>query len=103
MKSEITRKAFKPEDFEGSGQYLLRASTDTSVTYLSTVLWKVGYSPASSRVHLIAMTDGLVLGSYKSKVALCRYLNDSEQGYRFATDRELSLLIAYIGTRRKLG
>jgi len=102
MNSKTTRQSFRLEDFEGSGQYLLRVSGDDSTSYLASVLWKVGYNPTSRMIHLIAMTDGLVHGSYESKEALCRYLNDDRRGYRFATDRELSMLVAYIGTRRRM-
>ena len=99
MRSEKTRQVFKPADFKGAGQYLLRtvASTD-SVSYLSTVLWKVGYSSAA--YYLVAMSDGMISKPYRSKGELCRQLNDDKHGYRFATDRELSMLVAYIGTRR---
>ena len=97
----VERKAFKPEDFNGSGQYLLRCSTSRDWNYLQTVLWKVGYKGGS--YYLIAMTDGAIFKEHESKEALCRSLNDDERGYRQPTDHELSVLLTLIGSRRNLG
>lgn len=100
MNTTPDRQAFDSNDFKGSGQYILRVSTDTSVQYMSTVLWKVCFSLL--RYYLVSMTDGMISRSFESKDALCQHLNNDKHGYRFATERELSMLVAYIGTRRTM-
>lgn len=69
---------FKPEDFDGSGQYLIREPIDKERTsfisdsgYLSTIMLKVGYShatrrnmAANSNYCLIDMSDGLIREGY---------------------------------------
>lgn len=98
---KIERQAFKPEDFYGSGQYLLRYSQNRDWDYLKTVLWKVGYKSGS--YFLISMTDGAIFKEHASKEELCRNLNDDERGYRQPSDYELSVLLTLIGSRRNLG
>jgi len=95
------RQAFKPEDFNGSGQYLLRYSQSRDWDYLKTVLWKVGYKRGS--YFLISMTDGAIFKEHESKEALCRSLNDDRRGYRQPTDHELAVLLTLIGSRKNLG
>ncbi len=79
MKYEWKQYIFKPEDFEGAGQYIVREHTNKleysqflDTGYLSTVTQKVGYSnysrsfknSESSRYFLIDITDGAVQTGY---------------------------------------
>lgn len=69
---------FKPEDFDGAGQYIVRETPNkvnsphiVDSGYLSTVMTKVGWNQGTRREHrssniycLIDMSDGLVTEGY---------------------------------------
>ena len=76
MNYEWKQKIFTPEDFEGAGHYIVREpgtklekATIDRTGYLSTIMYKVGYSQCTRRDEkalycLIAMSDGLVREGY---------------------------------------
>lgn len=77
MKHEWKQTIFKPEDFEGAGQYIVREGTNKlnsphiqDTSYLSTVMMKVGYlskyreGSSSSKYVLVDMSDGLITEGY---------------------------------------
>lgn len=78
MKYEWKQTIFKPEDFDGSGQYIIREPINKLSTnyisdsgYLSTIMMKVGYSVSNKKNYvgrsiycLIDMSDGLVKEGY---------------------------------------
>lgn len=80
MKYEWKQTIFKPEDFDGGGQYIVRETPNKINTphiadsgYLSTIMMKVGYSHGTRRKNakssiycLIDMSDGLVKEGYFS-------------------------------------
>lgn len=116
---------FTIKDFEGSGQYLVKATNNEYRHYvdsgnLSTNMYKVGYLHGSEKGYpykniysLISMSDGWVQdGYYKnkkynhfiSKYALVRYLNSSKlckTEYRFATQEEVVRVVLYQKSRWK--
>lgn len=79
MKYEWKQTIFKPEDFDGAGQYIIRESINKENSphiinsgYLSTIMMKVGYTLGTKRINtpnsniycLIDMSDGLVKEGY---------------------------------------
>lgn len=75
MSYEWKQTIFKPEDFYGSGQYLIRENSQKLISpyiadtgYLSTIMYKVGYlidhQGSGAELCLISMSDGLVRSSY---------------------------------------
>ena len=77
MKYEWKQTIFKPEDFDGAGQYIVRESANKinsphfyDTGFLSTVMYKIGYMHKSKSIHsnnlyiLISMSDGLSLPGY---------------------------------------
>lgn len=74
---------FKIEDFEGCGQYIIRADREhyTDAGFMSTIMKKVGWLIGTSkagrqeqRVCLIDMSDGLITDGY--------FINKDEKGNR---------------------
>lgn len=115
---------FKPDDFKGSGQYLVRDTNTIDTSYLASVLFKVGYShghteegrnPNSNSTLLISMADGWtqnghfkgsdpkqVFVEWKSIKDLCDHLNDrNTQEMRFATHEEIVRVALYQKARCK--
>ena len=94
------RQSFEPEDFKGSGQYLLRSGAEPlkNPEYSSTVLWKIGFL-SDRTICFVSATDGFAHKYAATAEELCRKLNDDERGYRKPTDRELIYLLTYIGSR----
>ncbi len=77
MMYEWKQTIFKPKDFEGSGQYIVKETTIKERTpmversgYLSTVMFKIGYIkeaiPKKHTCCLIYMSDGLIMTGYYS-------------------------------------
>lgn len=77
MQYEWKQTIFKPEDFDGAGQYVVRESKNKinsphfyDTGYLSTVMYKIGYMHMSKSIQcsnlyiLISMSDGLSLPGY---------------------------------------
>jgi hypothetical protein len=78
MKYEWKKTIFKPEDFDGAGQYIVRETINKEnyphimdTEYLSTVMMKVGYNLGTRRSDrqnnmycLVDMSDGLVREGY---------------------------------------
>ena len=74
IENNWTKRDWKPEDFEGSGQYIVRHLKPTSNTKagrLSTFTYKIGYRHTKGldigqqRCCLISMSDGWICeGSY---------------------------------------
>lgn len=78
MNYEWKQTIFKPEDFDGGGQYIVReppsklkTSYIADSSYLSTIMMKIGYSHGTRRKNtksniycLIDMSDGLVKEGY---------------------------------------
>lgn len=78
MAYEWKQYIFKPEDFDGAGQYIVRESVNKtnspdiySTGYLSTVMKKIGYTLGTRRNNspaniycLIDMSDGCVKEGY---------------------------------------
>ncbi len=99
----MSRKAFNPVDFPGSGQIITRCSAPENITtnigFATTVTKKVCWRGKDKKMYLVDITDGLISKGFKNKHALCDYLNRDEYGYRFATPRDVSLLFACVGNR----
>lgn len=93
MSKEWKQTIFKPEDFEGAGQYIVRELRDKETNDfisdtggLSTLMKKVGYSNSvrhagkKSNYLLIDMSDGLVVEGYFTNT-------ETESGERIETDK----------------
>lgn len=100
---------FKPEDFEGSGQYIIREYNPETVktgTFISTILFKIGYinNPyMEGKIFIVSMSDGWLRNFdfdksenrmtpkyFRNKEDLCNSLNNpNNQEYRFATEDEI--------------
>lgn len=113
---------FVVNDFEGSGQYIVR-SKDRAILntgYLSTILYKVGYIHLREKaiVTKISMSDGLTQTGYYienefiefsdttlngAKQKFVDYLNNNPYAdtYRFATNEELLRVVNYQRWRTK--
>lgn len=92
---------FDPDDFQGRGQRVIRASVSASASPFSKAnrTYMVSYNPACpEKVFLTAMTDGLMLG-FSGVSALCEYLNNDAEGWRPATQEELQEGVRAIGNR----
>lgn len=107
IKSAEETRLFTPEDFEGSGQYVIedrdRHYKDTS--YMTTLLYKVCYGIDNASL-LVSMTDGMVMREFKSgsnltenKRLLCEFLNTNN--YRAATHEELVRMALHQNRRCK--
>lgn len=116
---------FKPEDFDGSGQYLIRNDGEPNTLkdsgYMSTITYKVGYSHGhgftskpdkGNIVLLVSMADGWTQSGYfdkhgkedpefwtfsqwNSKQDFCNWLNTKDQEMRFATQEEIVRVVLY--------
>lgn len=100
MKTEQEKTIFFAEDFEGSGQYVIlnREPFYKNTSYMTTLLYKVGYNNKSCL--LIAMSDGMIEKEFNSadtlnenKRQLCDYLNS--ENYRPASHEELIRMALY--------
>ena len=96
---------FEPNDFEGSGQYVIRQSSTVKckdISFASSVAYKVGYihkhRDEPKCTLLISLTDGMAV-AYADNQTLCNHLNNDPEGYRPMTDEEVSTIIDYIGCR----
>lgn len=116
---------FTEKTLEGAGQYLVRTDRQTIEDdgYLSTILWKVGYTVGGkrktyNRYCIISMSDGWVLNGWYDKNGsknakdwifkafntiqdLVEYLNNNpyDNKWRMATKDEVLRVINYQKSR----
>lgn len=100
---KVTRYEFEPQDFEGSGQMVIRNSAEpgcTDYTFMATVSYKIGYqhSVGPNTVFMVSLADGQCR-DYPSKAALCESLNKDQVGYRPMTDQEITQVTLDQGNR----
>jgi len=105
-----TLYTFTEQDFNGSGQYLIRGKKGKELEVfknggrLSTFMYKVGYimEKGNNNYALMSMSDGWILPK-GSKSALVKYLNDNPYNdkYRFATKEEVIMVIESQNNRVK--
>ena len=100
-----TKCTFTPEDFNGSGQLIIRDSSPTGSKdygFAITVCYKIGYIPSQAKHHkhgsMISMADGMV-NHYETLEELCEHLNSDTHGYRPMTKTEIINIIGGHGSR----
>jgi hypothetical protein len=109
MKTKTDYK-FEVDDFPGSGQMIIRRSSeelepefshsDKTISFALSVAYKIGYCSKTRQACLISIADGLVL-LYDDKEALCKKLNEDEVGFRPMTTFEIITCMEYQGNRFK--
>jgi hypothetical protein len=96
------RYKFFPDDFEGSGQMIIRNSFpigSTDFLFGISVAYKIGYVDFSSKsTVMISLADGMV-SKPKTLEELCNELNNDELGYRPMTEAEIENILGEQGNR----
>ena len=102
-----TRIVFSPEDFDGSGQMIIRESStpdSSDLLFAISVAYKVGHTTIRDGkkilnvVLFVALSDGMA-AVFDNKKALCRYLNNDECGFRPMTCSEIAKVLSHQGNR----
>lgn len=101
-----TRATFSPLDFAvgGGGQYVIRDSfkrgRSKDFRFASSVAYKLCYwnEPDKTSLFLASLTDGMLI-QFVDLEAVCRYLNEDEEGFRPLEPDELVEVVRATGNR----
>jgi len=100
---KVTRYEFEPQDFDGSGQMIIRDSAEPGCanhTFMATVSYKIGYQHhvGPNTVFMVSMADGMCR-AFPSTESMCESLNEDPVGYRPMTSQEIAQVMGDQGNR----